>query len=110
GVIDTVSMVAEQMSTRIVVHAPSSPVMAVVDRVRITRIVRNLVVNAIEHGEGNPIDIYVSSNAEAVAVSVRDHGVGMNEEQVETSSTGSGVPIRLASAPSADPAWAWRSL
>src|SRR5699024_3917801 len=83
GVIDTVSMVAEQMSTRIVVHAPSSPVMAVVDRVRITRIVRNLVVNAIEHGEGNPIDIYVSSNAEAVAVSVRDHGVGMNEEQVE---------------------------
>src|SRR5699024_2761881 len=83
GVIDTVSMVAEQMSTGIVVHAPSSPVMAVVDRVRITRIVRNLVVNAIEHGEGNPIDIYVSSNAEAVAVSVRDHGVGMNEEQVE---------------------------
>src|SRR5699024_4464564 len=83
GVIDTVSMVAEQMSTRIVVHAPSSPVMAVVDRVRITRIVRNLVLNAIEHGEGNPIDIYVSSNAEAVAASVSDHGVGMNEEQVE---------------------------
>jgi two-component system sensor histidine kinase MtrB len=75
--------VAEQMSTGIVVHAPSSPVMAEVDRVRITRIIRNLVVNAIEHGEGNPIDIYVASNAEAVAVSVRDHGVGMNEEQVE---------------------------
>ncbi|WP_426936454.1 MtrAB system histidine kinase MtrB [Brevibacterium sp. LE-L] len=83
SVIETVSMVAEQMSTGIVVHAPSSPVMAEVDRVRITRIVRNLVVNAIEHGEGNPIDIYVASNAEAVAVSVRDHGVGMNLEQVE---------------------------
>ncbi|RAF55092.1 two-component sensor histidine kinase, partial [Burkholderia multivorans] len=40
-------------------------------------------VNAIEHGEGKPIDVYVASNAEAVAVSVRDHGVGMNEEQVE---------------------------
>ncbi|MCI4011324.1 MtrAB system histidine kinase MtrB [Brevibacterium sp. ZH18] len=83
SVIETVSMVADQMSTSIVVHAPSSPVMAEVDRVRITRIVRNLVVNAIEHGEANPIDIYVASNAEAVAVSVRDHGVGMNEEQVE---------------------------
>jgi hypothetical protein len=57
--------------------------MAEVDRVRITRIVRNLVVNAIEHGENNPVDVYVASNAEAVAVSVRDHGVGMNEEQVE---------------------------
>jgi two-component system sensor histidine kinase MtrB len=83
SVIETVSMVAEQMSTEIVVHAPSSPVMAEVDRVRITRIIRNLVVNAVEHGEGNPIDIYVASNAEAAAVSVRDHGVGMNEEQVE---------------------------
>ena len=83
SIIETVSMVADQMSTHIVVHAPSSPVMAEVDRVRITRIVRNLVVNAIEHGETNPIDIYVASNAEAVAVSVRDHGVGMNEEQVE---------------------------
>ncbi|MGO1348347.1 MAG: MtrAB system histidine kinase MtrB, partial [Brevibacterium aurantiacum] len=81
SIIETVSMVADQMSTNIVVHAPSSPVMAEVDRVRITRIVRNLVVNAIEHGESNPIDIYVASNAEAVAVSVRDHGVGMNEEQ-----------------------------
>ncbi|SMX88968.1 MtrAB system histidine kinase MtrB [Brevibacterium antiquum] len=83
SIIETVSMVADQMSTNIVVHAPSSPVMAEVDRVRITRIVRNLVVNAIEHGETNPIDIYVASNAEAVAVSVRDHGVGMNDEQVE---------------------------
>ncbi|KAB1947229.1 MtrAB system histidine kinase MtrB [Brevibacterium linens] len=83
SVIETVSMVAEQMETAIVVHAPSSPVMAEVDRVRITRIVRNLVVNAIEHGESNPVDVYVASNAEAVAVSVRDHGVGMNEEQVE---------------------------
>ncbi|GAA1634193.1 two-component system sensor histidine kinase MtrB [Brevibacterium sanguinis] len=83
SVVETVSMIADQMSTHIVVHAPSSPVMAEVDRVRITRIIRNLVVNAIEHGEGKPIDVYVASNAEAVAVSVRDHGVGMNEEQVE---------------------------
>nr|WP_284711340.1 MtrAB system histidine kinase MtrB [Brevibacterium sp. XM4083] len=83
SVVETVSMIADQMSTHIVVHAPSSPVMAEVDRVRITRIIRNLVVNAIEHGEGRPIDVYVASNAEAVAVSVRDHGVGMNEEQVE---------------------------
>ncbi|WP_453985953.1 MtrAB system histidine kinase MtrB [Brevibacterium casei] len=83
SVVENVSMVADQMSTHIVVHAPSSPVMAEIDRVRITRIIRNLVVNAIEHGEGKPIDVYVASNAEAVAVSVHDHGVGMNEEQVE---------------------------
>lgn len=83
GVIDTVAVVAEQAGTELLVHAPSSPVMAEVDRVRVTRIVRNLVVNAIEHGEQRRIDIYVGSNAEAAAISVRDHGVGMSEEQVE---------------------------
>ncbi|WP_349828693.1 MtrAB system histidine kinase MtrB [Brevibacterium litoralis] len=83
GVLDNISVVAEEMGARIVLHAPSSPVMAEVDRVRITRIVRNLVVNAIEHGEGRPIDVYLSADAEAAAVSVRDHGVGMDEEQVE---------------------------
>lgn len=83
SVVEAVSLLADQMSTHIVVHSPSSPVMAEVDRVRITRIVRNLVVNAIEHGERQPIDVYVASNAEAVAVSVRDHGVGMTEQQVE---------------------------
>ena len=32
---------------------------AVVDHTRIERILRNLVVNATEHGEGKPIDINV---------------------------------------------------
>jgi two-component system sensor histidine kinase MtrB len=40
-------------------------------------VVRNLVVNAIEHGEGRPIDVAVQADAHAVAVTVRDHGVGL---------------------------------
>jgi two-component system, OmpR family, sensor histidine kinase MtrB len=83
SVLDTLSVIAAQAGTELLLHAPSSPVMAEVDRVRITRVVRNLVVNAIEHGEKERIDIYVAANAEAVAVSVRDHGIGMSEEQVE---------------------------
>ena len=38
---------------------------------------RNLVVNAIEYGEGRPIEVRVAANAEAVALSVRDHGLGL---------------------------------
>ena len=38
---------------------------------------RNLVVNAIEHGEGEPVDIWVGADEEAVAVLVQDHGVGL---------------------------------
>ncbi|MGW9827659.1 two-component system, OmpR family, sensor histidine kinase MtrB [Brevibacterium pityocampae] len=83
GVLDTLSVVATQAGTELLLHAPSSPVMAEVDRVRITRVVRNLVVNAIEHGEGRRVDIHLAANAEAVAVSVRDHGIGMSEEHVE---------------------------
>ncbi|MEY4532244.1 MAG: hypothetical protein RI926_13, partial [Actinomycetota bacterium] len=47
------------------------------------RILMNLIGNAIEHGENKPIDVAVDSNATAVAISVRDHGVGMEAEQLE---------------------------
>ena len=33
--------------------------------------------NAIEHGEGRPVEVRVAADAEAVAVGVRDHGVGL---------------------------------
>ena len=47
---------------------------------RVRRILRNLVGNAIEHSEMQPIDITVAQNDTAVAVGVRDHGLGMRPE------------------------------
>lgn len=44
---------------------------------RIDRILRNLLINAIEHGEGRPIEVEFGGNETAVAVAVRDHGVGL---------------------------------
>jgi two-component system, OmpR family, sensor histidine kinase MtrB len=52
-----------------------------VDPRRIRRILTNLIGNAIEHGSGKPIEVTVDSSESAVAVSVRDHGVGMSPEQ-----------------------------
>lgn len=46
---------------------------------RIERVLRNLLVNALEHGEGRPVEIAIGSNADAAAVAVRDHGIGMSE-------------------------------
>ena len=54
-----------------------------VDPRRIRRIVTNLIGNAIEHGEEHPIEVRIDSNATAVAISVRDWGVGMDEAAVE---------------------------
>jgi two-component system sensor histidine kinase MtrB len=50
---------------------------AEVDARRVERILRNLVVNAVEHGEGRPIEIALAGDDTAVAVTVRDHGVGL---------------------------------
>ena len=53
-----------------------------IDARRVTRILRNLVSNAIEHGESQPIQVRVASSADVVAVAVRDLGVGLAAEQV----------------------------
>ncbi|WP_241489460.1 MtrAB system histidine kinase MtrB [Leucobacter celer] len=54
-----------------------------VDARRIRRIVSNLVGNAIEHGEGRPIVVSIDSNTSAVAIAVRDWGIGMSAGDVE---------------------------
>ncbi|MCW2809928.1 MAG: mtrB, partial [Friedmanniella sp.] len=73
---------AEKYGTEITVHA-AGPAEAEVDPRRIERILRNLLVNAIEHSEGNPIDILIESDDAAVAVAVRDHGVGFEASQAK---------------------------
>lgn len=50
------------------------------DQRRISRIVRNLVVNAIEHCDGTAIDFEIRGNAESVSLSVRDYGQGMDAQ------------------------------
>ncbi|AWB90506.1 sensor histidine kinase [Salinibacterium hongtaonis] len=54
-----------------------------VDPRRIRRILRNLLGNAIEHGEGKPIVVTIDSNATAIGFTVRDHGIGMTADQLD---------------------------
>ena len=56
---------------------PDEPVIADVDGRRVARILRNLLVNAVEHGEGRPVEVALRGDGRAVAVTVRDHGVGL---------------------------------
>jgi two-component system sensor histidine kinase MtrB len=62
---------------------PSGAVVATIEPLRIERVVRNLVVNAIEHGEGRPVVVELSETESAVSVCVRDHGVGLAPGQAE---------------------------
>ena len=51
--------------------------MADIDARRVERILRNLLGNALDHGEGKPVEIAVGCDERRVAVTVRDHGVGL---------------------------------
>nr|WP_256329374.1 MtrAB system histidine kinase MtrB [Actinomyces ruminicola] len=83
GVLDLVAVHVEASGSQIRLHVPDAPVVAEVDVARVERILRNLIVNALEHAEGSPIDITVAASDDAVAVRVRDHGVGMSPDVVK---------------------------
>ncbi|MFF5209359.1 MtrAB system histidine kinase MtrB [Streptosporangium sp. NPDC000396] len=70
-------VLAERHSTRFDLRLPGEPCMAEIDSRRVERILRNLLFNAIEHGEGRDIIVTVGADRDAVAVAVRDHGVGL---------------------------------
>ena len=76
-VVEATRPLAERRGSVVTVHTPAEPAEAEVDERRVERILRNLVVNAIEHGEGRPVDLQVAVGQDAVAVVVEDHGVGL---------------------------------
>ncbi|MCF2533923.1 HAMP domain-containing histidine kinase [Yinghuangia sp. KLBMP8922] len=76
-VVDAAEPIAERRGGRIVVAEPGRPCVAEVDPRRIDRVLRNLVVNAVEHGEGRDVVVTVGVDDGAVAVTVRDYGVGL---------------------------------
>ena len=76
-VINAAAPLAQAKGSVVSFNQPDQPCLADMDAVRIERVIRNLVVNAIEHGDGKPIVVTIGADDQAVAVSVRDHGVGL---------------------------------
>ncbi|RII19876.1 Sensor histidine kinase MtrB [Streptomyces sp. YIM 130001] len=68
---------AERKGGRIRIVGDDRPVVAEADARRVERVLRNLVVNAVEHGEGEDVVVKLASAGGAVAVAVRDYGVGL---------------------------------
>ncbi|MGH3164585.1 MAG: MtrAB system histidine kinase MtrB, partial [Trebonia sp.] len=111
---DDAQQLAERRGGRIEFRLPAEPCIAEVDKRRVERILRNLLVNAVEHGEGRDVVVTVAADRDAVAVAVRDHGVGLapgEEQQVferfwradpararTTGGTGLGLAIALEDA------------
>ncbi|MCI4064419.1 MtrAB system histidine kinase MtrB [Micromonospora sp. R77] len=113
-VADRLAGLAERVGVTIELDLPATPAIAEVDPRRVERVLRNLVGNAVEHGEAKPVLITLGMDASAVAITVRDHGVGLKpgEEKLvfnrfwradpsrarQTGGTGLGLSISLEDA------------
>ncbi|MEP7036565.1 MAG: MtrAB system histidine kinase MtrB [Actinomycetota bacterium] len=75
--IESTSGLAARRGSHLEVVPPDGACVAEIDPRRVERILRNLIVNAIEYGEGHPVTIQLGLNESAVAVTVRDSGVGL---------------------------------
>ena len=74
--VEAVRGLAADTGTELRLDLPSG-VIAEIDPRRVERIVRNLVANAIDHGEGAAVRIRLAADERSVAVLVRDHGMGL---------------------------------
>ncbi len=74
---DDAQQLAERRGGRIEFRLPATGCFAEADRRRVERILRNILVNAVEHGEGKDVVVTTAIDSDAVAVSVRDYGVGL---------------------------------
>ena len=63
-------------------YSGTSNALVFADHRRVSRIIRNLLVNAVEHCEGSTIDVQVATNESCVSISVRDHGQGIAEADI----------------------------
>ena len=76
-VADATEPLAVRRGSTMVLHLPDEPCICEADGRRVERILRNLFVNAAEHGEGGVIDVRVEADDDVVAIAVRDHGIGL---------------------------------
>ncbi|HEY3258893.1 MAG TPA: MtrAB system histidine kinase MtrB [Pseudonocardiaceae bacterium] len=114
GAVDAVRPLATSSGSIVELTMPDAEVTAELDQRRVARILRNLLGNALDHGEGRPVQVRLSADEHAVAVLVRDYGVGLRggEEQLvfnrfwradpsrnrRTGGTGLGLSISLEDA------------
>ncbi|WP_022871208.1 MtrAB system histidine kinase MtrB [Yaniella halotolerans] len=79
----TAQPLADETGSLLSIVAKGDSFTAEVDSRRIERILRNLVNNAIEHGESQPVDVILEGDDTSVSIVVRDHGMGMTEAHLE---------------------------
>ncbi|TCO65696.1 MtrAB system histidine kinase MtrB [Actinocrispum wychmicini] len=81
--LDSVRVIAENAGSRIELELPAAPATAEVDARRVERILRNLLANAVDHGESRPVRLRLAFDDTTLVVTVRDYGVGLRTGEAE---------------------------
>jgi two-component system sensor histidine kinase MtrB len=76
----TVDYLHPSKATKLIIDSPNKLIQIQADQRRIERILRNLISNALDHSEGKNVKVCIAESDNEVAVSVRDFGLGFNEE------------------------------
>lgn len=79
-VVEATQELAHRQNVDVSIVSVEQRLSAAIDSRRIERVIQNLVVNAIEHAEQQPVVITLDGNERCVALRVRDWGVGMDDE------------------------------
>jgi two-component system sensor histidine kinase MtrB len=81
--LDSVRVIADNAGSRIELELPAAAATAEVDARRVERILRNLLANAVDHGEGRPVRLRMAFDDTMLAVTVRDYGVGLRPGEAD---------------------------
>lgn len=85
GVVDIFEMIAQTKKIELKYQGSSNPVVVIADNDMLKTIVRNFLSNAIKFSpENSSIEISLNVEGDFAKVSVRDHGVGIASERIDS--------------------------
>ncbi len=85
GVVDIFEMIAQTKHIKIEYTAPATPLVVRADNDMLKTVVRNFMSNAIKFSpENSSIEISMAAEGEFAKISVRDHGVGIAADRIES--------------------------
>lgn len=85
GVVDIFEMIAQTKNIKLNYQGSDQPVVVTADNDMLKTVVRNFMSNAIKFSpEGESVEILLNTDGDHAKVSVRDHGVGIAPERLDS--------------------------